>query len=759
MASGIKAFFEKNYGLQADKIIRLEGYSNENYKIETARRNFVLKLYVVEPNLIEILHAESEALKKLSVDNPGFFPVPEKTLSGKLLFYSKKQDRIVRLLSFLEGERLDKVKYTPELLFSFGKTLARANKSLLDFRNSAIESRRSVWDFQHYYLNKKYLRHIKDPAKRKFVEYVFLQTKELIEPRFEDLRKAAIQGDANERNVLANNGKVSGIIDFGDMFYSPLIGDLAIALSYAAFYVKNPIYDLLPLIEGYNKVIPLEEKEVEILHYLIALRLSISVCNSANAASEMPDNKYTLVSEIRAWEVLEKWFCLNPLLVEDEFRKTAGFDSKISDTIEKDLALRHRHTSNALSLHFSVPVKMSGAAFQYMYDSQGKTYLDCYNNIPQVGHCHPRVVEAGQHAMARLNTNTRYLNDVYNSYAENLLANFPTPLNKVFFVNSGSAASDLAVRLAVVHTQKQGIVVMEHGYHGNTKLGVDISHYKYDRKGGSGKSGMIVEAEIPDTYKGRFINNNGTAGCEYANEAKIKIEKNNLPVAAFIAEPIVGCGGQIPLAKDYLKNMYPFIRKQGGVCISDEVQTGFGRLGEFFWGFEMHGVIPDIVIIGKPMGNGHPMAAVVSTDEIAESFETGMEFFSSFGGNPVSCAIGQEVLDVLRDEDLPGNAKAVGTYLLELFRSLVEKYDVCGDARGEGLFLGLELVKTQESKEPNTELAAYLKNELKKLGIMVGTDGPFDNTIKIKPPICFTKENADQLAESIDLVLRKHKKQ
>ena len=397
---------------------------------------------------------------------------------------------------------------------------------------------------------------------------------------------------------------------------------------------------------------------------------------------------------------------------------------------------------------------MTGAAFQYMYDASGKTYLDCYNNIPQVGHCHPRVVEAGQRAMARLNTNTRYLNDTFNAYAENLLSRLPENLTKVFFVNSGSAASDLAIRLAMTHTQKQGMVVMEHGYHGNTRLGIDISHYKYNRKGGAGKSEPIIEAEIPDTYKGRFRNNDGTAGSEYAAGVIEKIGKNGLPIAAFIAEPIVGCGGQVPLARGYLKEIYPFIREQGGVCISDEVQTGFGRLGEHFWGFEMQDVKPDIVVMGKPIGNGHPMAAVVTTDEIAASFETGMEFFSSFRGNPVSCAIGQAVLDTLDEEKLPENAKEVGGYLLGLFRDLVRKNEVCGDARGEGLFLGLELVKDKESKKPNTELASLIQNKLKENGIIVGTDGPFVNVIKVKPPICFTKENADELAGNIDEVLK-----
>lgn len=690
---------------------------------------------------------------ELSGKKPDSFPIPQKNVEGE--FLTKGDNKFVRLLSFVEGEFFAEVKHTPKLFYSFSKFLAEMDLKLLNFRDVSIESKKSNWDLQYYYLNKKYLSFIENPSDRKLVEYVFLQYRENVEPELENLQYSLIHGDANDWNILVTGGKVSGIIDFGDMCYSPMINELAIGITYGILSKEDPIKWALPIIRGYHETLPLEEKNVEMLYWLIATRISISVCNSAKAKREKPDNKYITISEKPAWELLRKWIRLNPIFVEDEFRKAIKFESKIIDTTEADLANRNKHTSKALSLQFDKPIKMVGAAFQYMFDSNGNTFLDCYNNIPQVGHCHPRVAEAGQKAMARLNTNTRYLSDIYNEYAENLIAKFPKQLNKIFFVNSGSAASDLAIRLALTHTKNRGIVVMEHGYHGNTRLGIDISHYKYNRKGGSGKSQAVIEAEIPDTYKGRFTNNDGTAGREYAESAFEKINENDMRPAAFIAEPIIGCGGQIPLAKDYLKTIYPFIRKLSGVCISDEVQTGFGRLDKCFWGFEMHEVVPDIVVLGKPMGNGHPLAAVVTTDEIAASFETGMEFFSSFGGNPVSCAIGQAVLDVLEEEKLPENARTVGGYLLGLFEDLVKKYEVCGDVRGKGLFLGLEFVENKESKKPNTKLASTVQNKLREKHILVGTDGPFVNVIKVKPPICFTKENADELAESIDEILNK----
>jgi 4-aminobutyrate aminotransferase-like enzyme len=396
---------------------------------------------------------------------------------------------------------------------------------------------------------------------------------------------------------------------------------------------------------------------------------------------------------------------------------------------------------------------MYKAAFQYMYDEEGNTFLDAYNNIPHVGHSHPKVVAAGQAQMQQLNTNTRYLYDGLPNYAEKLLAKFPTTLNRVFFVNSGSAASDLAIRMAQMHTKKTNIMVMEHGYHGNTQTSIDISDYKFSNAKGHGQQDYILKAKLPNAY--RSDDDQEKVGIGYARAAIKQLKAHNTSVAAFISEPIVGCGGQVPLAPEYLKSLYPAIRKQGGVCISDEVQTGFGRLGSYFWGYELHGVVPDIVILGKPMGNGHPMGAVVTTAEIASSFEQGVEFFSSFGGNPVSCAIGLAVLDVIAEENLQENAKVVGAYYKNLLLSLKQKFMCIGDVRGEGLFLGIEIVE-EGTKVPNSKLATYLKNGLRERFILISTDGPFDSVLKTKPPLCFSKQDAEKVVGALEVLLLDH---
>ncbi len=448
--------------------------------------------------------------------------------------------------------------------------------------------------------------------------------------------------------------------------------------------------------------------------------------------------------------MLYHWLSINPVKAENTFREALGLSIKKPLPIDQVKAKRDAHISTILSLSYNEPIYMVRSAFQYMYDAYGTTFLDAYNNIPHVGHSHPKVVAAGQRQMAKLNTNTRYLYDQLAEYAEKLLAQFPTSLSKVYFVNSGSAASDLAIRIAKIHTGHKKIMVMEHGYHGHTQTATDISDYKFNNPKGQGQKDFILKTQIPDTYRGEFKGEH--AGQLYAQKAIEQIDNSDTPIAAFISEPIVGCAGQVPLTAGYLQEIYPAIRKQGGICISDEVQTGFGRLGDYFWGFEAHQVIPDMVIVGKPMANGHPMGAVICTEEIAESFGKGVEFFSSFGGNPVSCAIATSVLEVIEEEKLQENAKIVGDYYKSLFFELQEKYKCIGDIRGSGLFLGVEIIK-ENSLEPNTKLAHHIKNELRNRNILISTDGPFDSVLKTKPALCFTKENARKVVENIEEIL------
>lgn len=750
--ANMERFLNTNWNLSKPKMKRIDGYSNSNFKVENGGEKYILKVYPFEKTRTDWTEAENKILLWLSKKAPNRFPVPQKTLKGKTVAIDAENKKVCRLLSWLEGEFLSDVPQTPELFQSFGEFLAEMDATLQNYHDYVIEARHFEWDLQHFtQVASEKMHCISNSSDRKLVNYFLLQHRENVLPELHKLRKSVIHGDANDRNVLVQKGMVSGIIDFGDMCFSQLINELAIGITYAIMAKENPVEWACHIISGYHKKLPLQKSEIELLYWLIAARLCMSVCHSASEKLRQPENEYITISEKPAWELLQKWVQVNPVIARNHFLKAAEFSVPTEKTENEIKSERLKSVSSIFSVSYKKPIYMERAAFQYMFDKYGNSYLDAYNNIPHVGHSHPRVVEAGQKQMARLNTNTRYLYDELNRYTAHLLKYFPKPLSKVFLVNSGSAATDLALRMARHFTGRKKIAVVEHGYHGNTQAGIEISHYKFSGKGGAGASENVVCLPIPDSFRGEFRFEN--AGVSFAKQAIQQIQNEKEKPAAFIAEPIVGCGGQVPLAKGYLKEIYKEIRRQCGVCISDEVQTGFGRLGQFFWGFEMHGVIPDIVILGKPMGNGHPMGAVVTTNEIADAFNNGMEFFSSFGGNPVSCAIGDAVLNVLEEEQLQQNAKTVGDYyLLELTR-LRQKYDCIGEVRGSGLFIGFEFVKDRFTLEPDTELARKIKNQLREKFILVSTDGPFDNIIKSKPPLCFSEENVDEVIFAIEKIL------
>jgi 4-aminobutyrate aminotransferase-like enzyme/Ser/Thr protein kinase RdoA (MazF antagonist) len=420
------------------------------------------------------------------------------------------------------------------------------------------------------------------------------------------------------------------------------------------------------------------------------------------------------------------------------------------------LAARRRLLGRNLSVSYRRPLEIVRGFAQYLYDETGRAYLDVYNNVPLVGHSHPRVVQAAQEQLALLNTNTRYLHDTIVRYAERLTRRLPEPLRVCYFVNSGSEANELALRLARAHAGGEDVIVLEHAYHGHTTTLVDVSPYKFDGPGGSGQKEWVHVAPLPDTYRGRYRRDDTQAGPKYARHVGAVVDRlraEGRSLAAFLAETLPSVAGQIVFPPGYLTEAYRHIRAAGGVAIADEVQTGFGRLGSHFWGFETQDVVPDVVVLGKPIANGFPLGAVVTTPEIAASFDNGMEFFSTFGGNPVSCAAGLAVLDVVEEERLQERALRVGRHLAEGLRRLQERHPVIGDVRGFGLFLGVELVRGRESLEPAAEEADYVVNRLRERGVLTGTDGPHHNVLKIRPPLVFSEEDADLFLATFDEVL------
>lgn len=419
------------------------------------------------------------------------------------------------------------------------------------------------------------------------------------------------------------------------------------------------------------------------------------------------------------------------------------------------LQLRKQWLNPTLSVSYKEPLKIVRGEGVWLYDQDGQAYMDMVNNVCHVGHCHPRVVEAGQAQMARLNTNTRYLHDNIVEYALRLTATLPKPLSVVFLTNSGTEANDLALRLARAHTKARGVIVVDHAYHGHSPSMIELSPYKFNSKGGEGQAAHVGVVAMPDTYRGMF-RRSLEAGRQYGRllrSAMADLRARDVATAAFYCESLLGCGGQHVLPEGYLPEAYAAVHAAGGVCLADEVQVGFGRAGQYFWAFEGQGVVPDIVTMGKPIGNGHPIGAVVTTPEIAASFVTGMEYFNTFGGNPVSCAIALAVLDVIEEEQLQENARRVGAFLLDGLRDLQRRHACIGDVRGQGLFIGAEFVQDLDTRTPDRTRAKAVVEAMKAHHVLLSTEGPDDNVLKIKPPIVFSQANAEQFLDTLDQVL------
>ena len=890
--------------------------------------------------------------------------------------------RYVRLLTWISGRLWSNVNpQLDDLRLNLGQQSGLLTKALQGFYH--IEARRElVWDTAQSLWTKEHL-DLFTSEEKEILDY-FQQQFEASQSDYAQLRKSVIHNDGNDNNIVVSEDlirpKVKAVIDYGDAVFTQTINDLATTCAYAIMHHNDPLDAALAIVKGYNNSFSLQEEELKHLYNCIAMRLVISVTKSAINKVKEPDNKYLLISEKPAWELLKKWFNISSEFAHYSFRVACGFSAhpntdkfnkwastyqfkvselfptapsddfhhidlsvsskwighqenfndldlfqfkidrlqakhpekvlaggyleprplytstaydkignngresrtihigidfwfhantpvhalfdgevvtaiddagdkeygglvilkhqvedfefytlyghntvdsatkhKLGDIIKKGekiaelgnypengnwaphlhfqimmsmldytidfpgvayfkqidvwkgfcldpnllfkskaladsnaitnkelIAYRKQHLGKSLSLQYNVPIKMVRGAGQYLMDQYAQKYLDTVNNVAHVGHENFSVVKAGQEQMALLNTNSRYLHENINDLAKELIETLPPELNVLHFVNSGSEANELAIRMAKAYSGELDIIASEVGYHGNTNMCIDISSYKFDGKGGKGAPEHTHIFPLPDGFRGKYRGENTSE--KYAEEVKRCIEnihKKDRNVAAFIIEPIISCGGQVELPSGFLSKAYEMVRKEGGACISDEVQTGCARMGKTFWGFQLHNVVPDIVTIGKPLGNGHPVAAVACTQEVADKFANGMEYFNTFGGNPVSCAIATEVLRTVKREKLQQNALDVGEFLKTELKILSKEFPIIGDVRGQGLFLGIEFV--DKEMNPLAEQTDYLANRMKDHGILMSIDGPDHNVLKIKPPMVFSKTNAEEL--------------
>jgi 4-aminobutyrate aminotransferase-like enzyme/Ser/Thr protein kinase RdoA (MazF antagonist) len=719
-----------------------------------AESQFVLKIANSEESL-EFLELQNELIRFLSGRDLALdFSKVIPTATGEIAIIKNGRKNFIRLLTWLDGVCLAKANpHGRKLLTSLGRALGQMDAALAEFDHPAAH-RSFYWDLRNAAMAREFVGLLPE-ARRNLIERIFDEWKKIDWSR---LRFGVIHNDANDYNVLVNESeqRVTAILDYGDVVYTAIICELAIALAYVMLDKQDPIGAAAQVVAAYHETYPLTKAEVDALYILAVTRLCCSVCYAAKQISAAPDNDYLNISNKPAWALLEKLSTIPFDWPNRVFRYACGLplvtgqNSVARRTDAELLSSRKERVGPSLSVSYQSPLQIVSGSRQYLYDADGRRYLDCVNNVAHVGHCHPRVVRAAAEQMATLNTNTRYLHNLLIEYSERITATLPERLSVVYLVNSGSEANELALRLARAHTVRRDVIVVDAAYHGNTSAMIDLSPYKFDGPGGRGCPAWVHKVPMPDVYRGEHRGPN--AGADYARQVAAAAEQSK-DLAAFFSESALSCGGQIILPPGYFSEAFAAVRAAGGVCVADEVQTGFGRAGSHFWMFETQGVAPDIVTLGKPIGNGHPLGAVITTREIAASFANGMEYFNTFGGNPVSCATGLAVLDVIRDEELQQNAFEVGEYLKQGLRALQERHALIGDVRGQGLFLGIELVRDRETLEPAALEAAQVVERMKERGILLSTDGPLHNVIKMKPPMVFSMTDADFLINCLDSVL------
>jgi 4-aminobutyrate aminotransferase-like enzyme/Ser/Thr protein kinase RdoA (MazF antagonist)/murein DD-endopeptidase MepM/ murein hydrolase activator NlpD len=978
---------------------------DQNFRIATdGSEAFVLKIAnATEPR--DILEFQNAALQHLAARRPGL-PAPKVCLSvsGESIVQATGgggRQHMVRMLTWVPGDVLAEVKpHTEELLESLGRRVGETNRAFEGFSHGAMR-RPFPWDLTGTPWIAGEIWRFESLPRRRLIERVLARFEDLVAPRLDALRQQVIHNDWNDYNVLVSplrSGarEVIGVVDFGDMVWSPVVADLAVACAYAMLGKADPIGAAAAIVRGFHRALPLGDGEREVLLDLVSARLAISVTMAACQSAAAPDNGYLRISQAQAWSLIEHldtvapswavavfrhacglepceaspaiaaWLTAHraeiapvlgheleraplvvldlsvgsldiprPELVQEQaafsrhvdrlmtesgarfgigrydeprlvyvtdlFRHAGNWSEEnrtvhlgidvfceagapvhapldgtvhsvannaaagdygptiilehrvdngairfftlyghlsaasldgmspgrrvaagerfawlgdptvnggwpphlhlqvVADMLGRSgefpgvaapsereiwlglcpdanliagvpadrmgprppspaalLAERRRRLGPNLSLSYSRPIAMARGYGQYLYDVDGRRFLDGVNNVPHVGHNHPRVVEAAARQLAVLNTNTRYLHESSVAYARRLCELMPPELSVVYLVCSGSEANELALRLARAYTRHTDIVVLDGAYHGNTSSLIEISPYKFNGPGGAGPAPHVHTVLMPDVYRGPVRADDPAAGARYAREVARAIERAEAAgrrVAAFICESLLGCGGQIVLPDGYLERAYAAVRAAGAVAIADEVQVGFGRVGTHVWGFDTQRVTPDIVTLGKPIGNGFPLGAVVTRPEIAAAFDNGMEYFNTFGGTQAACAVGMAVLDVMDDEQLQAHALEVGGRLKRGLDALIADFPIVGDVRGLGLFLGVELVRDRDSLEPAAAQATYVVNRMRDRGVLLSTDGPLHNVLKIKPPMPFSAGDADRLLSVLRDVL------
>jgi len=745
------------------KFTPLEGERDQNHRVTTADgKNFVLKVSATgeSEGAVDFQIAALQHLERCAPELPVPRVIVSKTGNEREWIGAADGTRhMLRLLSWLPGVPVSQgAPLTVNALRNVAAFQARLARGLRGHFHP--HARHFVaWDLQRaLLLDPGVQAWVADDAKA-LLEGFTARVRRDVLPRMPGLRAQVVHGDGHADNLLRaapDSDVITGVIDFGDTVHAPLVQDLAVTLASFARHGEMSLDNSVAQVEAWNAVLPLMDDELEILHDLTLLRLAtaLALYDFRIHATKEPAN-WLMQERPDIVRALARFLALDRAEVHERYRAACGRVGFVPANvdIEQLRERRDRALGPSYRLFYDRPVHLVRGEGVWLHDADGRRYLDCYNNVASVGHCHPHVVAALSRQAATLNTHTRYLHDNVVRYAERLTATFPADLRVCYFVCTGTEANDLAIRIARVVSGHEGVIVSDDSYHGNSNVVGAASTCMYPE---SERPAWIATVPPPNCYRGEYRYGTPDIGRKYAahiDAAIAQLQQRGQGAAAWLCDIVFDSNGTILPPEGYLEYTARAIRAAGGLFIADEVQSGFYRTGEQMWGFGYADVVPDIVTLGKPIGDGHPLGAVITTPAIAAKFAEKYSYFNTFGGNPVSAAVGLAVLDVLEREGVQQNVIAAGKVLEAGLAALAAKYPLVADVRGKGLFWGLEIVRDHATRAPAEAEADRIMNLMREDGILLARTGAFNNVLKIRPPLVFTSDNARIMLEGLDRAL------
>jgi 4-aminobutyrate aminotransferase-like enzyme/Ser/Thr protein kinase RdoA (MazF antagonist) len=732
-------------------------------------RRFVMRIANIDEKE-DTIDLQVSALKHLAEINPSL-PVPKllPNSTGQPLSkvtFAGKDTHLVHVLSYLEGLALEDVDSDSrnKSFHNIGKTVAEVDLALRGFFHRASQHDHP-WNMETCTRLLSLVEHLDNRDSQRIVVEVFNRMDQIVLPRIRKLRHQVIHQDAHGGNVLVDQHdptRIAGLIDFGDILYGSLVAEVAVAADVAAIQGADPIEIMCETTAGFDSVLPLEEEEIDLVFDMIVARNAVTATIGAARTALMPDETAHVSNPQHYIDNVDRLLTIGRDSANKRLRRACRFPVHCPATEEEAwsaadvdalIDTRKRHLGENATHFYERPLHFERASGAYLHGADGHRYLDCYNNVPQVGHCNAHVVKAISRQAAALNTNTRYLYSSVLEYAERLSDKLAPHLDACVFVNSGSEANDFAWQIAKFTTGRRGGLLMEDAYHGITESILSFSPCKASVQLPEYLEGL----QVPDPYRGPWREDAPDIAERYAQDADRAIEAlshRGHDLAAFMIDSAF-CSSGVPNVPDgYLRGIEKRVRAAGGLMICDEVQSGFGRMGQW-WGHEHHGVHADIVTMGKPVANGHPLGVVVTTSEILNAFIDSVAPFSTFGGNTVACAAGNAVLDVIERDGLIEHGVEVGDYLRDRLRLLADSQPLIGDVRGIGMLTGLELVTDRSLRSPATKETRMLLELMREQKILVGEEGRDSNILKLRPPLILEKKHADMLVDGLDVCLNR----